>query len=147
MRRISTSASRPVASIDPSTLTVDWGSVAQREPLCSGLNHHHADAVRDHVVELACDPGAFLRDREPGGLLLLALELLRSRLEDAGELLAVAVEPPSEPDADEERAENDQVACLDRQGRREHERQPGDGTRASRVGRCGVGGERESEER
>ena len=113
MRRISVSASRPVSSIDEARWPSTGHASREREPFCSGLNDHHADAVRYDVVKLARDPCALLGDREPGGLQLLALELLRSLLEEAREMLSVAVEPPSEPDADEERAENDQVAGLD----------------------------------
>ena len=49
--------------------------LALHQLLCrGGLHAHHADAVRDDVVELACDPRALLDDGGTGPLLPIALE-------------------------------------------------------------------------
>jgi hypothetical protein len=54
--------SRPAGSL--------WAS-----PRAARLHHHHADRVRDEVVQLAGDPPALVGDRDPPVLLAGLFEL------------------------------------------------------------------------
>src|ERR671937_64382 len=62
----------------------------QEPPDGGGLDGHHADAVADHVVELACDARPFLEHRQPRLFLSLTLGACRPllRLVDLAELAA-----------------------------------------------------------
>ena len=48
-----------------------------------GLRHHDRQAVRDHVVQLPCDPGPLRGGGQRGALALLAFQVLGALLEDA----------------------------------------------------------------
>src|SRR5581483_9609080 len=61
------------------------------------LDRHHADAVADHVVELAGDPGALLRDGAPRLLLPLRLRLLGQASRSIGLAQASAEGEADEP--------------------------------------------------
>ena len=61
--------------------------VGQPVPHGADLEHHHADRVRDDVVQLAGDPRALLGDGEARRRLALALRLRRARLGRLGLLL------------------------------------------------------------
>ena len=43
-------------------------------PCPAGLDHHHAQAVRDHVMQLARHPAPFLARRHPGTAFLLGID-------------------------------------------------------------------------
>jgi hypothetical protein len=57
---------------------------SQQAPDRACLETHHADAVADHVVQLARDPGPLVGDRRAGLLVALALELSGPRLQHVG---------------------------------------------------------------
>ena len=83
----------------------------EEEPGGAGLNGHDADAVRDHVVEVARDAGALGGDRSARSLLALALEPCGLLLELDGALRS----PPEreggcrEPACDEQEADDAEV--------------------------------------
>ena len=60
-RRISVSASRPVAAIVSRAAVGGLGSCAAAYLAAVGLHHDHRQAVRHHVVHLAGDPGPLVR--------------------------------------------------------------------------------------
>ena len=115
-RRSSTSASRPLDSIARKTLD---HTLRVADEMRSRLRLHDddADAVRDHVVELARDPPSFLGDRQLRLLLALAFEPLRAVLEIGDALPSSAQVAADEP--------------------RDRERQPGRGSGAARAERAG----------
>jgi hypothetical protein len=106
--------------------------VRSQEAACRRRLHgHHADAVPDDVVELACDPRSLLRDREPG-----ALNPLRADSALVG-LFGFPVLPaegePDPPSDREEDAADDEVAGVaprvvvrDDRGHADPEREAGD---------------------
>jgi hypothetical protein len=96
----------------------------ERKPLCPGLHDHHADAVSDHVVELARDSSALLGDCQSRGLLLFPLECRGPRLQRGGQPLPVAEEPTRQPDAGVEGAGHDEVVWLGQENDREADRAP-----------------------
>ena len=101
-RRSSTSASRPLAAI-ASKRGGRLPAVAQPRAGLR-LDHHHAHAVGDDVVQLAGDPTALLGDHRPHALLALAFELLRTIAQQLDQLLAAAHGAAGEPrDGGEER--------------------------------------------
>ena len=64
------------------------GVAVEHPPRALGLRDHHADAVRDDVVQLARDPRALLADGDALALALLALEqrhALRARADAAAD--------------------------------------------------------------
>jgi hypothetical protein len=101
---------------------------AEHLPPTGCLEHHHADVVRDHVVELACDARLLLCGRA-------ALVLLAFALETFGLLLELAVV----------RAPRAQVVAED-PGRREPEHRRDRGVRPQPRGRERMRG-REHEQR
>ncbi len=79
-----------------------------------GLHTHQADAVRDHVVELAGDPRALLDHRLTSLLLALPLEPRRLKLEVRQLLTPAAHVPACEPasaaqEPEEEEVDEDEV--------------------------------------
>ena len=62
-RRISVSACSPARSIASSASRVSGAPGRELAPPAARLQHHHADRVGDHVVQLPGDPGALLLDR------------------------------------------------------------------------------------
>jgi len=64
------------------------GVQGQHPPAAPRLDHHHADPVRDDVVQLTRDPRAFLGDRGAGPFLPVKLELVGSRLLPSGPALS-----------------------------------------------------------
>ena len=70
----SRSASRP-DSFTASSAAIPWRGRRQGSCRGSGLNHHHADAVRDNVMEIARDPAALLLGREHRSQLLFGGKL------------------------------------------------------------------------
>ena len=58
---------------------------AQHEARAAGLDHHHRDAVRDHVVQLPRDPRPLAVGRRAGAQLALRVEPLRVLAVDARE--------------------------------------------------------------
>ena len=85
-RRSSTSASRPLASIERNAVAGLRGVADQPLPGL-GLDDHHADAVRDDVVQFAGDPPAFGGDRRARLLFPLLLGP-RGAVLQAGDLAA-----------------------------------------------------------
>ena len=75
--RISASASRPVRSISAAASTARSGFFSSTWRAARGLDHHHAQVVREHVVQLARDAAALERDRAPLVLLARVLRALR----------------------------------------------------------------------
>ena len=72
--------------------------VDRRDPLAgTGLHDHHADRVRDDVVQLGGDPRALVADRERRELLALALELLRALGEAGRDEVALADRAAGDP--------------------------------------------------
>jgi hypothetical protein len=79
------------------------GGVALKHPFGGAdLQHDHAEAVGDDVVELARDPLALLGGRLGRASLLLAVELLRPLLQGTA---ACANCPPGQADPDGENGE------------------------------------------
>ena len=78
-RRISVSASRPVASTAPSARDRGVGVAVEHAARRAGLHDHDRDRVRDDVVQLARDPHALARHGVALALGALALELLGAR--------------------------------------------------------------------
>ena len=66
----------------------------------TGLDDDHREVVRDDVVQLASDPGAFAADSELGERLLLMLQVARSLRERADER-APQTDLPPHPERDE----------------------------------------------
>ena len=89
--------------------------------------HHHADRVRDDVVELPGDPGALLGDGEAGPFVSVARsaavspsrQCSRSR---RARLLPATNGPPKKTEEECEVAEADWLAGLDRCQRDRHGR-------------------------
>ena len=74
------------------------------------LHHHHAEAVRDHVVHLARQAGALLGHRRPGLALALALEPRGALLQLRRPQVALAEGEPGEPRDGGHRADEHEVA-------------------------------------
>jgi hypothetical protein len=66
---------------------------AEHATLGGCLDHDHAQAVGDYVVQLPSDPGALVGDRAARLGLLVVLEPGGPVFEGGGELLAVAQRP------------------------------------------------------
>ncbi len=83
---------------------------SQQAPHARGLHGHHADAVADHVVQLARDACPLLSDGGPRPLLTLPLEPLGALLDlpVLGQLRAESV--PGEPDDREQDRDEQEVA-------------------------------------
>ena len=75
-------AARPLDA--PERLAVLGQRIGKLVPHGADLEHHHADGVRDDVVELARDPRALLCHRDACGRLALALGLDRTFLRRFG---------------------------------------------------------------
>ena len=107
-RLISESACRPVSWIERKRLDDPFGR-AFRDLLAGAcLDDHDAERVRDHVVQLARDPGAFLLD---GGL-PLAFEP-RGAFRVLGGFARPAVQRPShEPGRDQEQRNERSVSAA-----------------------------------
>jgi hypothetical protein len=71
--------------------------LAQHAPLGGCLDHDHAQAVGDHVVQLPRDPGALVDHRGARLGLLVPLQQGGAVLERGGELLAAAQHPAQDP--------------------------------------------------
>ena len=110
-------------------------------PVADGahLEHHHADGVRDDVVQLPGDPAAFLGHRDPGRRLAVPLGPDRALLGGLG-LLGPLVQREADQPADREQHRGeDQVAgrvrgvvVHDGRSAAEHDRQADAGLRRPR---------------
>ena len=83
-----------------------------RHPVADGphLEHHHADGVRDDVVELARDPSALLGHRDPGRRLPVPLGPAGALLRGLGLLGPLAQGEADEPADREQHGGEDEVA-------------------------------------
>ncbi len=108
-------------------------------PRTAGLEHDHADRVRNHVVQLSRDPRAFLGDGGARSFVALDDQLTFARAPSPHR-------PPGQPEAAEDDEEEDRVAELveqralvrvgDRAGEgdyRDHEQRAGDARRRPSV--------------
>ena len=108
---------RAAGALDaPERFAVLVERVGELVPDGADLEHHHADGVRDDVVELACDPRALLRDRDAGRCLALALGLDRALLRRLGLLGALTQGVAGEPGHHEPERDEDEVAGRRRAG-------------------------------
>lgn len=103
--------------------------------------------MRDHIVQLPCDPDAFVLDREPGVLRLLPLELRRQGCQSLRLQAVRADEAPDEPGACKQRAHYDEVARLDREDADERECGPDESPGRGRVRACREGGDEDGQQR
>jgi hypothetical protein len=74
------------------------------------LKHHHADGVRDDVVELACDSRALFCYRDACGRLALTLGLGRAFFRRFGLLGTLTQGVARDPGDDEPEGDEDEVA-------------------------------------
>ena len=114
--RISASAVRPACS---TAVSVSLSSASASGAGADGadLEHHHADRVRDDVVQLACDPCTFLGDGDPRGRVPLLLGLCRPHLRRLGLLGSLAQRESRDPaDRELERDEDDSRRRVVRDG-------------------------------
>ena len=102
MRRMSVSASRLVRSMASSAVRARSGSPVERGQPGPGLDHDHADMMRDDVVELAGDPLALVLDGPARPLLALGL-LEPGVLLDRGGVPASGPSPVAEREDDDDR--------------------------------------------
>ena len=95
------------------------GLSLEREPRRAGLDRHHADRVRDHVVQLAGDSQALGRPCGAVSLLALALQLRRALAQLERLVLAppqcLADEPRTDADDGDERSGGASRLDLDRE--------------------------------
>ena len=87
----------------------------QLVPDRSDLEHHHADRVRDDVVELARDSRALLGNRDARGRLALSFRLSRTDLCRFGLLRALSQDEPGDPgDREVDRDEDERTRVVSR---------------------------------
>ena len=104
------SAVRPARSTPLSASRSSASVVGQLVPHGADLEDHHADGVGDDVVELARDPRALLRHRDPRRGLTLPLGLGRACLRRLGLLGSLAQRVAGEPGDPEPERDEDEVA-------------------------------------
>ena len=90
--------------------------IGQLVPDGADLEHHHADCVGDDVVELARDPRALLRHRDPRCCLTVAFGPDRAFLGGLGLVGALTQGVAGEPGDDEPKGDEDEVAGRRRAG-------------------------------
>ncbi len=84
-------------------------------PPCGAcLDHHHAQAVGDGVVQLARDPRALVGDRQPRVLLALRLELRVAQPQLLDGLAPASDEVAEQPDGTADDPDDDQPDGVDR---------------------------------
>ena len=94
----------------PERLAVPLELVREVVPDGADLKHHHADGVRDDVVELARDARALLGDCDTRRGLALPLRLRRTQLRCVGALGSLAQDEAGEPADPEQHGREDDLA-------------------------------------
>jgi hypothetical protein len=130
--------------------------LAEDAALGGCLDHDHAQAVGDHVVQLPRDPGALVSDRAARLGLLVVLEQGGAVLEGGGEFLAAAQHPAQDPGQGVQEPAVDIVGrdragqhggCVDGQDGRGRQQAPDDGAPPVGVGGDRVDRQQEGQER